>query len=185
MTNQIAKVFGEVPRDLDDFISASQIVQAEAKKYFIEFWRTGKPYRCGILWWNLRDGWPILSDAVVDYYNSKKLAYHYIKRAQTDVCVMVSDAFEVIAANDTLKDSQVSVKITDADSGKTVFGASAKIPANQKISLGKIPEPAGQGVFLIEYSTPEAPKLQNHYLYGKPPFKLVDYNRLFEKLGIK
>lgn len=71
MTNQISKVFGEVPRDLNEFIAASQIVQAEAKKYFIEFWRTGRPYRCGILWWNLRDGWPILSDAVVDYYFSK------------------------------------------------------------------------------------------------------------------
>lgn len=186
MTNQVRITFGEVPHGLEDFVFASQAVQGEAKKYFIEMMRCQKfAPKTGIIWWNLRDAWPILSDAVVDYYNSKKLAYHYIKRAQTDVCVMVSDAFEVIAANDTLKDSQVSVKITDADSGKTVFGASAKIPANQKISLGKIPEPAGQGVFLIEYSTPEAPKLQNHYLYGKPPFKLADYKRWFEKLGIK
>ena len=92
MINQIKTIFGEVPTDLDSFIIASQIVQAEAKKYFIEFWRMSKFERNGILWWNLRDGWPLISDAIVDYYGSKKLAYQYIKRVQTNVCVMIGDA---------------------------------------------------------------------------------------------
>ncbi len=56
MTNQIKCVFGEVPTDLNQFIIASQIVQAEAMKYFIEFWRMNKGERNGILWWNL-EGW--------------------------------------------------------------------------------------------------------------------------------
>jgi hypothetical protein len=34
----IKSIFNEVPRDLDKFIIASQIVQAEAMKYFVEFW---------------------------------------------------------------------------------------------------------------------------------------------------
>lgn len=75
MTKQIKELFGEVPKDLDTFILASQSVQAEAKKFFIESWRIKKGDRSGILWWNLRDGWPIVSDAIVDYYNRKKLAY--------------------------------------------------------------------------------------------------------------
>ena len=45
-------------RTLDDFIFASQVSQAEAKKFFIERLRIGKGRRTGILWWNLRDGWP-------------------------------------------------------------------------------------------------------------------------------
>ena len=65
MVNQIREVFGECPMELEDFVTASQIVQAEAKKYFIEFWRMNKGQRNGILWWNLRDGWPIVSDAIV------------------------------------------------------------------------------------------------------------------------
>jgi beta-mannosidase len=52
-------------------VLASQISQAEADKFFIELSRMRKWQRTGILWWNLRDGWPIISDAVVDYYGRK------------------------------------------------------------------------------------------------------------------
>ena len=74
MLNQVNILFGSVPDDLDEFIFASQSVQAEAMKYFVEMWRGRKFERTGIIWWNVRDGWPIVSDAVVDYYGSKKLA---------------------------------------------------------------------------------------------------------------
>ena len=72
MANQIRNMFGFEPDNLDDFILASQIFQAECKKFFIERMRCGKWRRTGMLWWNLRDGWPIISDAVVDYYGIKK-----------------------------------------------------------------------------------------------------------------
>ncbi|MDR1675641.1 MAG: glycoside hydrolase family 2, partial [Tannerella sp.] len=39
MINQVRELFGELPADLDKFIFASQTVQAEAMKYFVEFWR--------------------------------------------------------------------------------------------------------------------------------------------------
>ncbi|MDR1982085.1 MAG: glycoside hydrolase family 2, partial [Tannerellaceae bacterium] len=106
MINQIRELFGDVPTDLDRFIFASQAVQAEAKKFFIEFWRMDKFKRTGILWWNLRDGWPLVSDAVTDYFNGKKLAYYYIRQVQYDACVMIGDANKegnhpVVAVNDT------------------------------------------------------------------------------------
>ena len=41
MINQVRLLFGEVPSKLDDFIFASQSVQAEAMKYFIEMWPVG------------------------------------------------------------------------------------------------------------------------------------------------
>ena len=71
MTNQVKALFGDVPKDLDRFIFASQVVQAEAMKFFVEFWRMDKFRKTGIIWWNLRDGWPILSDAIVDSDNSR------------------------------------------------------------------------------------------------------------------
>ena len=43
------------------------------------------------LWWNLLDGWPQVSDAVVDHYFCKKLAYNYIKRSQQPVCLMFDE----------------------------------------------------------------------------------------------
>jgi len=68
------------------------VVQAEALKFFVESTRLRKWYTSGILWWNLLDGWPQFSDAVVDYYFAKKLAYHYLWRAQRPLLLCLSEA---------------------------------------------------------------------------------------------
>lgn len=184
MPKQVQLLFGECPKNLDDFILASQVVQAEAKKYFIEVWRTQKfENKTGILWWNLIDGWPILSDAIVDYYGSKKLAYSYIKRVQTDVCAMVDDAFRVVVANDTQKDVAGSVKVSDVDSGRVVFESGFKVSANGKADVGKIAPMDGQGMLLIEYEV-GGKKFYNHYMYGKPPFNLTAYKRWMGSLKL-
>jgi beta-mannosidase len=94
MANQIRELFGQIPEDLPTFALASQITQAEAKKFFIESTRLRKWQTSGILWWNLLDGWPQFSDAVVDYYFGKKLAYHYIRRAQRPVCVFIGEPLQ-------------------------------------------------------------------------------------------
>ncbi len=85
MRDQVRTLFGCVPDTLEDFARMSQISQAEAKKYFIERFRVSRGRRNGIIWWSLIDGWPQVSDAVVDYGYTKKLAYHYIKRTQQPV----------------------------------------------------------------------------------------------------
>ena len=176
MVNQIREVFGECPMELEDFITASQIVQAEAKKYFIEFWRSNKGERNGILWWNLRDGWPIISDAVVDYYGGKKLAYSYIKKVQTDVCVMIGDAtasgHPVIAVNDTRGKKTVEIAISDIDSGKILLKKRILLNANGKLLIDHLPRVDKNSLWMIDYSV-DGVDHQNHYLAYKPP---MDYN---------
>jgi beta-mannosidase len=188
MINQVNALFGECPKDLDQFIFASQVVQAEAMKFFVELWRMDKFQKTGIIWWNLRDGWPIISDAVVDYYNSKKLAYYYIRQVQHNECVMIGDPKEgkhpVVAVNDTRDEKSGLVVVRDADSGKTIFSGTFKIPANGKTTIGGITETQKQSMWLIEYSIGEN-KYTNHYLAGKAPFQLDDYQRWFKKLNIK
>jgi beta-mannosidase len=188
MLNQIKQLFGEVPKDLDRFIFASQSVQAEAKKFFIEFWRMDKFKRTGILWWNLRDGWPIVSDAITDYYCSKKLAYYYIKQVQHDACVMVGDAkdaqHQIVAVNDTRTEKNGTVTVRDIDTREILFSGNFKIPKNGKTIVGYIPESNKQAMWLIEYSIGNE-NLANHYLAGKPPFKLNDYENWYKKLNIK
>lgn len=134
MTNQVKLVFGEVPKELDDFIFASQSVQAEAMKFFVEMWRGDKPERSGIIWWNIRDGWPILSDAVVDYYNSKKLAYYFIQNVQHNACVFINDAQDnmhpLVAVNDTRQPAEGSVEVIDVASGDRIYKGSFSIEAN-------------------------------------------------------
>lgn len=185
MRNQAKALFGACPDDLDQFIFCSQVVQAEAMKFFVEFWRAAKFRRTGIIWWNLRDGWPIISDAVVDYYNSKKLAYYYIRQVQRDACVMISDPADgkhpVVAVNDTREEKSGTVTVRDADSGKALFSASFHIPANGRTLVGDIPELPTQAMWLIDYAIGDE-KYTNHYLAGKAPFKLEDYQRWYKKL---
>jgi len=188
MVNQVKALFGECPNDLDQFIFASQATQAEAMKFFVELWRMDKFRKTGIIWWNLRDGWPILSDAIVDYYNSKKLAYYYIKQVQYDACVMIGDAKDgkhpVVAVNDTREPKAGKVVVRDADSGQVLFTGSFGIPENGKTVVGYIEEQGKQGMWLIEYTIGKE-KYTNHYLEGQAPFKLKDYQRWYQKLGIK
>ena len=188
MVNQIRELFGEVPTDLDQFIFASQAVQAEAKKFFIEFWRSAKFRRTGILWWNLRDGWPIISDAITDYYCSKKLAYYYIKRVQYDACVMITDAVDgnhpVVAVNDTRTEKQGTVTVKDLNTKEILFSGKFVIPVNGKTVIGYIPQNENQSMWLIDY-TIGYEKFTNHYLAGKAPFNLKEYEVWYRNLGIK
>ena len=188
MIKQVNIIFGNCPKDMDQFIFASQAVQAEVMKFFVEFWRMDKFRRTGIIWWNLRDGWPIISDAIVDYYNSKKLAYYYIRQVQYNVCVMIGDPkngnHPVIAVNDTREMKSGTVTVRDADSGETLFYSLFNIPSNGKTIIGNIPDLKNQSMWLIDYTIGKE-SFRNHYLAGEVPFKLEDYQRWYKKLNIK
>ena len=194
MLNQVRILFGEVPTDLDDFIFASQSMQGEAVKYFIELFRGGKfDTRTGILWWNIRDGWPIISDAVTDWYFRPKRAYQYIRNAQADVCAMILDApgahgqegagtqegaaHPLVAVNDTREAVSGQVTVRDAASGRVVWKGSFRIPANGRAELARLTAGSPQGVWLISCTVDGARHRTgtNHYLYGEPPFRLSDY----------
>ncbi len=187
LRSQTRNVFGECPTELGDFINASQIAQAEAFKYCIEFWRGGKFNRTGVIWWNLRDGWPITSDAVVDWYNSPKLAYHYIKQSQFNVCAFVNDpvdgTYPLMVANDTREPQKGSISVTDVATGKILYSGEYEVSANSRVEVTGIPEQEGQGMLLIEYFA-EGQNRKNHYLYGTIPFKYSDYLEWYEKAGI-
>jgi beta-mannosidase len=186
MLNQIFEVFGEIPLDLEDFVLASQVVQAEAMKFFVELWRMDKDKRNGILWWNLRDGWPIISDAIVDYYGGKKLAYSYIKNVQRDVCVMIGDntpeGHPVTVVNDTREKQEIEVLVKDADSGKVLLNEKTYIVENGKQTLNYLSKTEGNALWLIEY-TVNGEKFKNHYLAYQPHISFKQYKEWLTKLN--
>ncbi len=170
MTNQIRIMFGGVDTDLDTFIAQSQTVQAEAMKTFCELFRSRKFTRFnGLIWWNVRDGWPQLSDAVVDYYGLKKPAYFALRNAQQDQIVCVVDDHTAWAINDAMRPVKGRVAFSDKATGHIYFTREFEIPANGKVSLGKVPF-KGQGVVAIEAVLDGRP-YRNHFLHGEPPFK--------------
>jgi beta-mannosidase len=179
MANQVRELFGEVPDTLEAFALASQIVQAEAVKFFIESARLRKWRTSGILWWNVIDGWPQFSDAVVDYYGGKKLAYHYIRRVQAPVCVMIGEPgpgkyLPVVIGNDSLADVQVRYRVWEAG-GETLAEGKLRVPANQNWQAARIRAFASdRQLLLIEWET-GGERFGNHYLVGSPPFSLSQY----------
>ena len=138
--------------DLPTFALASQITQAEAKKFFIESTRLRKWQTSGILWWNLLDGWPQFSMRWSIITFSKKLAYHYIQRAQRPVCVILGEAGTgkyrpVVISNNTNQAAEVRYRVWDGDSQDTVAEGYRSIPANQNWQVGLLSErmPASRG----------------------------------------
>ncbi len=189
MINQVHQLFGTVPTDLDTFIFASQTVQAEAMKYFVERFRGYKfAPRTGLLWWNIRDGWPLISDAVVDWYNSPKQAFWFIRNVQHDVCVLVNDddgaGLPLTAVNDTRRPCDGRVSVSDVSSGKTLFKGKYHVDANGRTVITHLTVPKGQGMLLIRYTGEDGASLGNHYLYGAPPFALEDYRGWLDKTGL-
>ena len=153
---------------------ASQHSQAEALKTWIELSRSRKGRMWGLLWWNLRDGWPILSDGVVDWYFGRKQAYAAIRQAQSDELVMVRDDRKVVAVNDRLHPVKGRVKIIDRDSGKIVMERGFEVASNATAELGEIAW-SGQGIFLIDAEV-DGDVLRNYYLYGDPPFDFARFS---------
>jgi beta-mannosidase len=94
-----------------------------------------------------------------------------------------SGTHSIVAVNDTREASSGKVIIRDADSGKTLFSRPFNIPSNGKTVIGTVPSTSKQAMWLIEYTIGDK-KYTNHYLAGKAPFKLEDYNRWYRKLNI-
>ncbi len=174
MANQITELFGITPDNIEDFALASQITQAEADKYFIERFRLGKwENTTGLLWWNLIDGWPQFSDAVVDYYYNPKVAYSVITRAQATVCLMMREPDEnglvLAVSNDSLKEESFKYKVSDASSGEILLEGEGNAPANATADIAAINYDESKTVFyLIEWQIGDK-IYKNHYLSGKAP----------------
>ena len=135
MTRQVERLFGTAPADIATYALESQISQAEAMKFFIEHFRIGKWYRSGIIWWNVIDGWPQVSDAIVDWYGRKKLAYEYIKRSQQPFCLMCDEPGEdglvtLVAASDLHEPLTVTYAVTDGLTGEKILNGETRVEAD-------------------------------------------------------
>lgn len=174
MTDQVEILCGEVPEDLETFSIISQLSQAEAKKFFIEHTRIKKWRRTGIIWWNMLDGWPQISDAIVDYYFDKKLAYYWLKRVHQPICLMLDELTDwghnIILGNDSRESRNVKWKITDSDDGSFIAGGEVLSEANKNMTVGNIREISGtRKLYLLSWEI-DGNKYYNHYISGFPHY---------------
>lgn len=185
MTNQIVTLFGSEPDDLKTYALQSQISQAEAKKYFIERFRVTKWRRTGIIWWNLIDGWPQISDAIVDWYGTKKLAYSYIKRSQKPVCCIFDEPAEgkisLYGVNDLAENKNLCVKVTDLTSHEVLFETSVSAKANDSTLIKTVDCPENKHFLYIEWSGEDFGT--NHYVTDCINLNFNDYAKAASEVG--
>lgn len=187
MSGQIRNVFDRAPENLEEYARMSQICQAEAKKYFVESFRSHKGVRTGLIWWNIMDCWPQFSDAVVDYYFVKKLAYFFIRRSQQPLCLMMDDKsgeLTLYAVNDYQTGRKLSFRVTDVDTGRMIAGGEANVGADIAVPLEIIRDDGGIHFYAIDWETENGEKGSNHYLQGKPKYDFEWYMKCLKKLGL-
>ena len=186
MADQITQLFAFEPQSLEDFSLASQISQAEAKKFFIERVRAGRPARSGVLWWNLLDGWPQMSDAVVDYFFRRKLAYTYIQRAQAPFALLLGEMRDwnhtLLAANDTLETVRGACIVSDIETGAVLWQGDFLAPPNRTTPLADLRMFYSEQRMLLIRWTANGKRGFNHYLCGMPPFSFAKYKLWLAKL---
>lgn len=178
----ILKLFGREPKNIDEYARMSQISQAEAFKYFIERMRVKKPAKMGIIWWNLFDGYPVHSNAVVDYYDLKKLAYYYIKRSQKPVAMFIDEPIDgtvkLYAVNDLQDKKIIKYTITDLSNNALVTSGQYTVNDNSSEVVVALPVPKEKNFWLIEYEI-DGVKHKNHYMHGMP---CVSYEKYLDAL---
>lgn len=186
MTSQLRYLFTEEPNNLDEYARMSQISQAEAKKYFIESFRCRKGKRTGLMWWNIMDCWPQISDAVVDYYFVRKLAYFYIRRSQQPICLMIdahTGILTLYGVNDLLEDRNISYEVRDVSCGEMVASGFACLTADASSVLCTIPNDGEKRFYSISWTDDHENKGSNHYLLGTPKFDYSWYLSCLRKMG--
>ena len=185
MAKQVDRLFGSALPTIEGFAKQSQISQGEAVKYFIERFRIRKWYTGGLLWWNMIDGWPQVSDAIVDWYGVKKLAYHYIKRAQQPFCMMIDEPDEngmliLCAANDGTADQTVSYTVTNVLTEETVLAGECTVKGDTTARIAGFAEKAGY--YRIEWNGGVSG--ENHYIARMGEgLSTADYFAFMQKTG--
>ncbi len=171
--NQVVNYFGFCPDTYVELTPLSQIAQAEAFKFLIEFMRSNKPNKRGLLWWNMMDGWPNMTEAVVDYYFNRKVAFNVIARSQQGFTMTVTTDSEgrlnLIALNYTNDLVKVNYTVVDGETDEIYANGCVETLPRINKRLGILPiSNAQKRLLIIKFDGDK--KGFNHYIVGEPSF---------------
>lgn len=95
------------PKDFENFLYLSQVLQAEGMTMGFEAHRRNMPFCMGSLYWQFNDCWPVASWSGIDYYGRWK-AMHYAARHAFDNLLITFDQkgsdLQVYVVSDLLED---------------------------------------------------------------------------------
>ncbi|MFV0503975.1 MAG: glycosyl hydrolase 2 galactose-binding domain-containing protein [Lachnospirales bacterium] len=82
------------PKEFEDLIYASQLLQGEAIRYGVEHFRRNRGRCMGAIYWQLNDIWPVASWASIDYFGRWKALHYYAKRFFSPILISCNEVGE-------------------------------------------------------------------------------------------
>ncbi len=129
------------PKNFNDYIYVSQLLQAKGVKMAIEAHRRNMPECMGTLFWQINDCWPVASWSSIDYYGRWK-ALQYAARdlykEQLVSTVIEDGVLKTFVVSDRLSAINATLKFTMLDfMGKTIRekDTAVVVPANTSTLL--------------------------------------------------
>lgn len=163
------------PTSLEEFVYASQLLQAQAMRYAVEHWRRHRGQCMGTIVWQLNDCWPVASWSSIDYSGRWKALHYFEKRFFAPVLLscceegMLSQdmnlntrnppfekSIRLNVVNETRQDRVLTVRWSLRDSRSKVIGGEHE----QEIAV-----PALSTVWLDKVELPQARVRQDHVVY--------------------
>lgn len=101
------------PTNFQDLVYASQLLQADAIKYGVEYFRRLRGYTMGSLYWQLNDCWPTASWSSIDYFGRYKALHYAAKKFYAPVAMGLfykDGVLDINISNETMNDFSGKVK---------------------------------------------------------------------------
>lgn len=122
------------PKDFENYVYVSQLLQAEGMRIAIESHRRAKPFCMGSLYWQLNDCWPVTSWSSLDYHGGWKALHYAVRESFQKYQVSVLDtgpAIVVYVVSDDTSIQHGTLLISASDfSGSVLWTDSVTIAAS-------------------------------------------------------
>ena len=102
------------PKDFENLLYVSQLLQAHGIKIGIEAHRRNRPRCMGSLYWQLNDCWPVASWSGIDYYGKWKALHYTVKDVFSSLLISheeLDDRFNIFVISDSLDSIDATLKL--------------------------------------------------------------------------
>ncbi len=134
------------PKDLESFLYASQVLQAEGIKIGAEHLRRIRPRNMGSLYWQIDDCWPVASWSSIDYLGRWKALHYYARRFYRDVLLSPHEDngqidFYVVSDRTSATRAHLNISLMDFEGHTlTSMGQDVEVAALQSRSYFSVSE---------------------------------------------
>lgn len=178
-------------KEWKDYCLAVNIICGDVFKDAIEYCRTNRWNKTGVIWWSLYDMWPMLFNySVVDVDFHKKMPYYWIKQSQQYFALLIvrremNGKIALYTANDTLERHLGEYKITAYDEIGSMrivaVGAYDEVPNTSRM-IQRLPEKNTPELWIIEWSE-HGKKYYNHFVTGEKSYSFEAFRAWTNRLN--